>query len=196
MHKINKINRPKILAINPWIYDFTAYNLWARPIGLLRFLRLLQLNNVEFTYIDFMDPSSIYPPGSEIFSEIKYKKNGTSSYPKTEIEKPPEFSKIKRKYYRFGIPQEILGEYLEEIKPEIVIIGSEMVIFPIFQVRHTVYFKFVVPVAYYLHFVSAGGVPSVYAGFHILIVSVKIVSYRSIAIYYGIVRAYYSVIIG
>ena len=26
---------PRLLLINPWIYDFTAFDLWTKPIGLL-----------------------------------------------------------------------------------------------------------------------------------------------------------------
>ena len=34
---------PRILGINPWIYDFAAYNLWSRPAGLLAGLRMLRM---------------------------------------------------------------------------------------------------------------------------------------------------------
>jgi hypothetical protein len=27
--------KPRILLVNPWIYDFAAFNFWLRPLGLL-----------------------------------------------------------------------------------------------------------------------------------------------------------------
>ena len=29
------MNGRKILLVNPWIYDFAAYDLWVKPLGLL-----------------------------------------------------------------------------------------------------------------------------------------------------------------
>jgi len=35
--------RNKVLLINPWIYDFAAFDMWSRPIGLLYIGGLLNL---------------------------------------------------------------------------------------------------------------------------------------------------------
>ena len=29
------MRRPRILLVNPWIHDFAAYDLWAKPLGLM-----------------------------------------------------------------------------------------------------------------------------------------------------------------
>ena len=42
----------KILPINPWIYDFAAYNLWSRPLGLLKVAQYLSAYDVEIKLID------------------------------------------------------------------------------------------------------------------------------------------------
>lgn len=39
----------RILLVNPWIYDFAAYNLRARPLGLL--LVLLELSREQGAFL-------------------------------------------------------------------------------------------------------------------------------------------------
>ena len=36
------MSTPFILLINPWIYDFAAYDLWSKPLGLLYIAALLK----------------------------------------------------------------------------------------------------------------------------------------------------------
>ena len=47
--------RLRILLVNPWIYDFAAYNLWVRPLGLLKVAEFLSAFDVELSFIDCMD---------------------------------------------------------------------------------------------------------------------------------------------
>ncbi|MBC7189566.1 hypothetical protein H5U35_05050, partial [Candidatus Aerophobetes bacterium] len=35
-------NEMNVLLINPWIYDFAAYDLWVKPLGLLRIASFLE----------------------------------------------------------------------------------------------------------------------------------------------------------
>jgi hypothetical protein len=55
--------KPRILLVNPPIYDFSAYDFWLKPYGLLRvagFLR--EQGDFElFDYLDRFDPR--VPPG-------------------------------------------------------------------------------------------------------------------------------------
>ncbi len=44
-----------ILLINPWIYDFSAYDLWYKPLGLLSLASLLRIHGVHITFIDCLD---------------------------------------------------------------------------------------------------------------------------------------------
>ena len=44
-----------ILLINPWIYDFAAYDLWSRPIGLLYIGGLLKANGYRISLINCLD---------------------------------------------------------------------------------------------------------------------------------------------
>ena len=46
--------RPRILLVNPPIYDFTAYDFWARPYGLLRVAGHLR-DRADLVLVDFLD---------------------------------------------------------------------------------------------------------------------------------------------
>ena len=46
---------PLFLLINPWITDFAAYDLWARPIGLLILASLLRDGGCGVRLIDCLD---------------------------------------------------------------------------------------------------------------------------------------------
>jgi hypothetical protein len=45
-----------ILLINPWIYDFAAYDFWAKPLGFLYLAALLRKNGFFIHYIDCLRP--------------------------------------------------------------------------------------------------------------------------------------------
>jgi len=45
----------RALIINPWIYDFAAYDLWAKPIGLFKLIYILDRLGFVIDYIDCLD---------------------------------------------------------------------------------------------------------------------------------------------
>ncbi|MDP2840447.1 MAG: hypothetical protein Q8O11_10360, partial [Syntrophales bacterium] len=54
-----------ILFINPWIYDFSAYDLWYKPLGLLSLASLLRIHGVHITFVDCLesnDPAMHHEP--------------------------------------------------------------------------------------------------------------------------------------
>ncbi len=115
-----------ILLINPPIYDFAAYSLWARPVGLLKIASLFHYNSVNFEYFDFLDISKMDKSEIKKF-KIKIKDSGRHSYPKEEIKKPDIFKTINRKFYRFGLQKEKFLKFIENINPpDYVIITSIM----------------------------------------------------------------------
>ncbi|MCX5910735.1 MAG: hypothetical protein NTV04_02280, partial [Deltaproteobacteria bacterium] len=44
-------SRP-ILLVNPWIHDFSAYDLWMKPLGLLYLGSILRSKGFEVTLLD------------------------------------------------------------------------------------------------------------------------------------------------
>lgn len=116
----------KVLLINPPIYDFAAYSLWAKPVGLLKILSLLKNNNIETFFIDTLDISNLsYEEIKQ--NKIKVKKNGRHGYIKEIVEKPKQLQNITRHFFRFGIPDNKIEDFLKEIpNPDYVIITSIM----------------------------------------------------------------------
>jgi len=124
MKKNNDIN---ILLINPWIYDFTAFDYWSKPLGLLYIASILKEQNYKISFID-----CLYRYNSGILQLTKKKKLkrdrfGRGSFYKEEIEKPEILKKIPRRFSRYGITEDI---FLSEIKkipiPQAILITSIM----------------------------------------------------------------------
>jgi len=88
--------KKKLLLINPWIYDFTAFDLWSQPLGLLYLASFLRRFEYDIAYIDCLGGNG----------HSKTKKYGTGHYPRTIIEKPAILHYVPRHYARYGISEE------------------------------------------------------------------------------------------
>ena len=110
----------KILLINPWIYDFAAFDLWSKPLGLLYVGAMLRRFGFEIYLIDCLDR---HQPGAE----GKSKRFGTGKYRRTIVEKPKILSHIPRHWARYGISEERFVEQLYSLpRPDAVLITSIM----------------------------------------------------------------------
>ncbi|MBI5055832.1 MAG: radical SAM protein [Nitrospirae bacterium] len=106
--------KPKIILVNPWIYDFAAANLWSRPLGLLRVAEYLGRFDLELKLIDCTDSFTI-------------KKFGRGSYPRQIVGKPDCLKAVPRHYARYGIGLEEFKETLRNSLPcDIILITSIM----------------------------------------------------------------------
>ena len=47
--------KPSLILINPWIYDFAAYDLWSKPLGLLYLASELRRKGFTIHLMDCMD---------------------------------------------------------------------------------------------------------------------------------------------
>ncbi len=99
----------KLLLINPWIYDFTAYDLWGKPLGLLYLAGFLRTYDFEISLIDCLDKYA-EPP----FPKVK--KYGTGPFKRTVVAKPSVLQQIPRKFARYGISEELFIRKLQENK--------------------------------------------------------------------------------
>jgi|Deesub1362B_J571_1020462.scaffolds.fasta_scaffold00195_32 radical SAM superfamily enzyme YgiQ (UPF0313 family) len=106
--------RYNFLLINPWIYDFAAVNMWARPMGLLKVAEFLSSYNVTLYFIDCLD-------------SFRIKRFNMGKYPKEPLPAPPILKGIKRRYGRYGISEH---EFLKKIKeipsPYVVLVTGIM----------------------------------------------------------------------
>ncbi len=115
--------KKSILLINPWIFDFTAYDFWLKPLGLLYIAGILKrFTEFELYFIDCLDRAHPLLP-----KKLKSKPDGRGPFYKEEIKKPDILKDIPRKYSRYGIPLNIFDSELEKVKnPELILITSGM----------------------------------------------------------------------
>jgi radical SAM superfamily enzyme YgiQ (UPF0313 family) len=107
-----------ILAINPWIYDFTAYDFWMKPLGLLYIASVLKkYARCQVTLIDCLDRH--HPL---LAKAVSSKPDGRGAFPKEEVEKPGILKDIPRKYSRYGIPVPLFLQELEAAPPPDLVI--------------------------------------------------------------------------
>ncbi len=106
---------PHVLLINPWITDFAAYNLWARPLGLLYIANLLRQAGFRLTFIDCLA------------SYASTKKFADGKFSKIKIEKPRALNSIPRNYSQYGISEASFAQRLRTLeKPDVVAMTSGM----------------------------------------------------------------------
>ncbi len=116
---------PDILLINPYIWDFTAYDLWAKPLGLLYLAGSLRANGYQVHLLDCLDihfqsTGSVGPlPPRKAF--------GTGKYFRQRLAKPPVLQDIPKYYYRYGVPPSYFLQALKKLPPpRAVLITSSM----------------------------------------------------------------------
>ncbi|MBC2716932.1 MAG: B12-binding domain-containing radical SAM protein [Desulfobacteraceae bacterium] len=118
-----KLQKPHILCVNPWIHDFAAYDVWAKPIGLLSIASILRLHGFSVSYMDCQD--RFHP--NAVTSQDPTARNGRGPYVKTTIPPPVGLASIQRKYSRYGILPEWFEKDLNALpKPDIVLVTCVM----------------------------------------------------------------------
>lgn len=108
--------RPTILLVNPYIYDFAAYDLWLKPLGLLYLASLLEENGCDVVLIDALDrwhPDVLARAGRSTPHSRAF---GDGHYYKEQVDKPDVFSHMARKYSRYGMPPDVFRSQLETVR--------------------------------------------------------------------------------
>jgi radical SAM superfamily enzyme YgiQ (UPF0313 family) len=119
--------KPTLILINPWIYDFAAYDLWSRPLGLLYLGGYLRASGFSIQLIDCMD---VHHPGMEAASSFPQpvrKPFGTGKFRREIVKKPLPLKGIRRFYSRYGIPRQDFVNDLARVKyPSAILVTSLM----------------------------------------------------------------------
>lgn len=119
--------RAKILCINPWIYDFTAYDLWSKPLGLLYVAAYLKQRGLEVTLLDCLD--KFHP---ELLKRQKREKPrmtryGSGPLHREVIPTPEVIQFIPRHFARYGLPEDIvIRELRQQERPDAILITTGM----------------------------------------------------------------------
>lgn len=121
------MNTPYILLINPCIYDFAAYDLWIKPVGLLCIAQVLKKNGLNVHLIDCLDIQHPAIKQNRLKPPPIRKKTDQGHFYKKEIPKPAVLQNIKRKYRQYGIHPSFFEHELASLpKPQAVLVTSMM----------------------------------------------------------------------
>jgi radical SAM superfamily enzyme YgiQ (UPF0313 family) len=112
------MKKPKLLLINPYIYDFAAYDLWLKPLGLLYLAAVLEENGCDVILLDAMDRWHPDVLNLQKRTAPRSKKYNDGYFYKESVDKPVEFRRIPRHYSRYGMPPELMRKNLEKISTE------------------------------------------------------------------------------
>jgi len=118
--------KKKTLLINPWIYDFAAYDLWAKPLGLLSLGGQLRSQGYRVFLLDCLD---VYNPWIELGGKPRphRKPYHCGKFLKEPVEKPLPLGSIPRTYSRYGISEGAFWRGLHDIgRPDVVLVTSMM----------------------------------------------------------------------
>ncbi len=111
---IRRMDRSLVL-INPWIYDFAAYDLWSKPLGLLYLAGFLRKCGFSVHLVDCMDA---HYPGLHDDPAVKSPARrafGTGKFFRERVSKPEQLKFVDRQYSRYGIPELLFEEALKQI---------------------------------------------------------------------------------
>lgn len=112
------VRRTEVLLVNPWIYDFAAYNLWVEPLGLLTIAAALRDCGYGVTVLDCLAPHPAAP---------RPRADGSGKYLKTHVDRPPPVAFVPRRFGRYGLPaQRFDAALLDAPGPDLVLISSGM----------------------------------------------------------------------
>lgn len=124
---IKSKKRVRLLLINPWIYDFTAYDFWSKPLGLLYIASMLRKIGYQIDFIDCMDRNDQDLLNIQDHCLPEKDDDGRGHFYKVHISKPKILEHIPRNYCRYGITEEIFFEKLNRMKkPDAILVTSLM----------------------------------------------------------------------
>jgi hypothetical protein len=105
--------KPKILLVNPPVYDFAAYDFWLRPYGLLTVAGYLR-GGADLKLFDYMDREAAFGAGKETLTSDRW---GRGRFYCENIPRPNVLDAIPRHYRRFGLPRDIFRDFLAREGP-------------------------------------------------------------------------------
>lgn len=107
------------MGINPPVYDFAWFDLWAKPLGLLHALGYLRVRDNEVALIDCMHEGRTSP-----------RSHGRWRVARSVCEhgeRPEAYRGIPRRFYRFGLTEDAFERRLAAMsRPDVVLVTSIM----------------------------------------------------------------------
>ncbi len=103
---------PKILLVNPPIYDFAAYDFWLKPYGMLSAAGNLR-GKADFKLFDYLDRMHPFAAGHKQLESDRW---GRGRFYCQRIPNPVYLEEIPRYFRRFGLPRNMFREFLSREK--------------------------------------------------------------------------------
>ena len=103
----------KILLVNPPIYDFSAYDFWLKPYGMLSVAGFLR-NQAEFKLFDYLDRQHPFVAEQKQLQSDRWSRG---RFYCEKVPSPPCLAEIPRYFRRFGLPREYFLRFLSEQPP-------------------------------------------------------------------------------
>jgi hypothetical protein len=107
------MSKPKILLLNPPIYDFAAYDFWLKPYGLLSVAGYLH-SKADFELFDYLDRLHPFMTGQKQLQSDEW---GRGRFYCEQITNPPCLAQIPRYFRRFGLPRNMFRHFLAKQQP-------------------------------------------------------------------------------
>jgi len=118
---------PDLLLVNPWIYDFAAYDFWLKPTGLLRIGSFLRQFGYQIELIDCLDRFHPAFQSAGLNYHPEKQKFGTGKFYREIVSKPEQLQHIPRFYSRYGLPLLLFEQQLNQLSsPAVILVTSGM----------------------------------------------------------------------
>ncbi|MCP4450161.1 MAG: radical SAM protein [Planctomycetes bacterium] len=98
--------KPRILLVNPPIYDFAAYDFWLKPYGLLEVAGFLR-DQAEYTLFDYTDR---WHPSVD----TRHNAWAQGQFPWTRLPKPACLESVTRYFRRYGLERQLFTDLLKQ----------------------------------------------------------------------------------
>ncbi|MEW6265020.1 MAG: radical SAM protein [Thermodesulfobacteriota bacterium] len=116
--------KPHALLVNPWAHDFAAFDLWARPLGLLYLAAALKKSGWSTRLVDCLDrlhplskaakPRPAWPPG-------------TGRWFRQVVPTPPALRGAPRRFARYGLPVHVFSQEIGRgPRPDLILVTSSL----------------------------------------------------------------------
>lgn len=116
-----------LLLLNPWLFDFAAFDMWLKPMGLLYLAGHLRQQGYAVTLIDCLDradPELLRFQGRTTPNNRMY---GTGKFLRHPLPKPAALQHIPETYCQYGFPEELFVRKLKAVPlPAAILVTSIM----------------------------------------------------------------------
>ena len=116
-----------VLLVNPWLTDFAAYDLWARPLGLLTIASALQSLGLDVRFVDCLDRTVGADEAVPSARRPRSHPYGCGHYRWQPAPKPAALAPVTRRWKRYGVPDAWFDSRLSALpQPALALVGCTM----------------------------------------------------------------------